>query len=675
MRIKQRIWSLPILSGLVFGLGVAASVVIATNALSHIDGIGAVDYPYLENAKAIQTGLKNVTDAMQSAVAEGEASQLDAVAAKAAQVQESIGRISALEGREETAELLRARFDAYYGPALDASKLMLGVTQGDPASAIARMQSGLNALTPIVDETVRTAQADVSTALESSASQVRAVLWVMVGVCLIVIAVLAFVARRTTDAIWRQLGGEPEAISAAARRLAAGDLSSSIVVSPQDAQSTMGYMADLQTRFGAVLSELNTVVDAASHGDLSRRLSVDGKEGAYRAMATSVNRWADNSQAALREVARSLGAVAQGDLPEPSTKRLEGEYGELQSYSDNTVVAIRRLVKELGVAVSRAREGDFDQRIQTQGMRGYETELAGGINMLLEATAQGLENVSSVLMALAAGDLTRRTTTNLGGAFGELVRHADSAVAQLGGLVSEIRRSSEAITSASQEITAGGEGGGHHGHASLEQLAETVRSNAEAARQANDLAHHASNAASSGKDIVTSVVTTMEGISDSSRRIADIIGVIDEIAFQTNLLALNAAVEAARAGEQGRGFAVVASEVRSLAGRSATAAKEIKGLIQDSVQKVEAGSELVSRTGAAMDDIFGSIKRVTVFVSEMDQATQHTASLMERTADAARRLEDQARGLIDGVAAFKLASSSHGHSFNKELRARRSIAA
>jgi methyl-accepting chemotaxis protein len=672
MRIKQRIWSLPILSGLVFGLGVAASVVIATNALRHIDGIGAVDYPYLENAKAIQAGLKGVTDAMQSAVAEGEASQLDAVSAKAAEVQQAIGRIAALEGRKETAELLRARFDAYYSPALDASKLMLGVTEGDPSSAIARMQSGLNALTPVVDDTVRTAQADVSAALESSASQVRIVLWVMVGVCLIVIAVLAFVARRTTDAIWRQLGGEPEAISAAARRLAAGDMSSSIVVSAQNAQSTMGYMADLQTRFGAVLSELNTVVDAASRGDLSRRLSLEGKEGAYRAMATSVNRWAENSQTALREVARSLGAVAQGDLPEPSSKRLDGEYGELQSYSDNTVVAIRRLVKELGVAVSRAREGDFNQRIQTQGMRGYQTELAGGINMLLEATAQGLENVSSVLMALAAGDLTRRTTTNLGGAFGELVRHADSAVSQLGGLVSEIRRSSEAITSASQEITAG-DGNGQH--ASLEQLAETVRSNAEAARQANDLAHHASNAASSGKDIVTSVVTTMEGITDSSRRIADIIGVIDEIAFQTNLLALNAAVEAARAGEQGRGFAVVASEVRSLAGRSATAAKEIKGLIQDSVQKVEAGSELVSRTGAAMDDIYGSIKRVTVFVSEMDQATQHTASLMERTADAARRLEGQARGLIDGVAAFKLAQSSQGQFSNREVRVRASFAA
>jgi methyl-accepting chemotaxis protein len=672
MRIKQRIWSLPLISGLVFGLGVALSVVIATGALRRIDNVGGVDYPYLENAKAVQAGVLGVTDALQTAVAEGEQSQLNAVDAKASQVLGFIDKIGSLEGHKETAELLRARFDAYYKPAVDASKLMLGVTKGDPAASIARMQEGLNALTPVLESTVKDAQASVSAALEGSARQVRIVLWVMVFVVVVVSALLAFIARRTTDAIWAQLGDEPEAISAAARRLAAGDISSSIAVSAKNAQSTMGSMAELQSRFNAVLSELNAVVDAASRGDLSRRLSLEGKEGAYRAIATSVNRWSETSQTALREVAQSLGAVAQGDLPEPSRNRLEGEYGELQKYSDNTVAAIKRLVEELGVAVSRARGGDFSRRIDTQGMRGYQTELAGGINMLLEATAEGLENVSSVLVALADGDLTKRSNSNLDGAFGELVRHADSAVAQLGSLVSEIRRSSDAITAASQEITAGNrDGGGRGGQASLEQLAETIRSNADAARQANDLAHHASNAASGGKDIVTNVVTTMEGITDSSRRISDIIGVIDEIAFQTNLLALNAAVEAARAGEQGRGFAVVASEVRNLAGRSAVAAKEIKDLIQDSVQKVEAGSQLVSKTGAAMDDIFGSIKRVTVFVSEMDQATQHTASLMERTADAARRLEDQARGLLEGVAAFKLNRADASEQF----QARRSQAA
>ncbi len=416
--------------------------------------------------------------------------------------------MSRLEGHKESAELLRARFDAYYQPAMDAGKLMLGVTQGDSAASIARMQSGLNALTPVLESTVKEAQEAISASLGSSAQQVRSVLWVMVVVVLVVMGLLAVLARRTTDAIWSQLGDEPEAISAAARRLAAGDISSTILVSEANKQSTMGYMADLQSRFSAVLSELNDVVDAASRGDLSRRVSLEGKEGAYRAVATSVNRWSETSQTALREVTNSLGAVAQGDLPEPSRNRLAGEYGELQVFGDNTVAAIKRLVDDLGIAVSRARGGDFSQRIDTEGLRGFQVELAGGINMLLDATAKGLQNVSTVLVALAAGDLTKRSSANLDGAFGELIHHADSAVAQL----ERWWRTSAAHPTPSpaprrKSPRAIAAMAARRGQASLEQLAETIRSNADAARQANDLAHHASNAASGGKDIVTNVVT------------------------------------------------------------------------------------------------------------------------------------------------------------------------
>ena len=158
MRIKQRIWSLPLISGLVFGLGVAVSALIATSALHKIDNVGSVEYPYLESAKAIQVGAQDVTDTLQSAVAEGEKSQLEAVAKKAEQVHELINQMSRLEGHEDSAERVRARFDAYYQAAMDAGKLMLGVSQGDSATSIARMQSGLNALTPVLDSTVKEAQ-------------------------------------------------------------------------------------------------------------------------------------------------------------------------------------------------------------------------------------------------------------------------------------------------------------------------------------------------------------------------------------------------------------------------------------------------------------------------------------------------------------------------------------
>jgi len=257
------------------------------------------------------------------------------------------------------------------------------------------------------------------------------------------------------------------------------------------------------------------------------------------------------------------------------------------------------------------------------------------------------------------------------------------------GIVSRVREGSESVATASAEIAQGNndlsrrtEGQAsalEQTAASMEQLGSTVRQNADNAKQANTLAQGAASVAGSGGQIVGQVVQTMKGINDSSRKIADIIGVIDGIAFQTNILALNAAVEAARAGEQGRGFAVVASEVRSLAGRSAEAAKQIKTLISDSVQRVDQGTRLVDQAGVTMTEIVSSINRVTSIMSEishasieqsqgvsqvgqavteMDQATQQNAALVEQSAAAAESLKRQAQELVQVVAVFKLAA--HG---------------
>jgi methyl-accepting chemotaxis protein len=213
----------------------------------------------------------------------------------------------------------------------------------------------------------------------------------------------------------------------------------------------------------------------------------------------------------------------------------------------------------------------------------------------------------------------------------------------------------------------------------MEELSSTVKQNADNARQGNQLAQSASTVAMRGGEVVGQVVDTMKGINDSSRKIADIISVIDGIAFQTNILALNAAVEAARAGEQGRGFAVVASEVRSLAGRSAEAAKEIKALISDSVQRVEQGTALVDQAGTTMTEVVGAIRRVTDImgeisaasteqsagvsqvgeaVTQMDQATQQNAALVEESAAAAESLKAQAQQLVQAVAVFNLSGEA-----------------
>ena len=286
--------------------------------------------------------------------------------------------------------------------------------------------------------------------------------------------------------------------------------------------------------------------------------------------------------------------------------------------------------------------------------------------------------------AVAAGDLTLRLAVRPGDTGSALARMA-AMQSSLSGVVANVRSNSESVATASAQIAQGNQDLSQRTEeqasalqqtaATMEELGTTTRNNADSAKQANQLAQGASAVAAQGGEVVGKVVTTMQDISDSSRKIGDIIGVIDGIAFQTNILALNAAVEAARAGEQGRGFAVVASEVRSLAQRSAEAAKEIKTLIGRSVEQVDQGTVLVEQAGRTMGEIVGSIQRVSDIVAEitsasveqssgigqvgdavsqMDKVTQQNAALVEESAAASESLKAQAQQLVQAVAVFRL---------------------
>jgi methyl-accepting chemotaxis protein len=307
-----------------------------------------------------------------------------------------------------------------------------------------------------------------------------------------------------------------------------------------------------------------------------------------------------------------------------------------------------------------------------------------GAAWLIGSIRQPLMQANALAARIAKGDLSARIDTKRTDEFGDLMRSLGSMSESLGQMVNQVRYSTDSIATASSEIACGNNDLAQRTEqtssnlqstaSSMGSLTQTVQISAENARQASSLAATASSVAQRGGEVVRQVVRTMEDINESSRKIADIIGVIDGIAFQTNILALNAAVEAARAGEQGRGFAVVASEVRSLAGRSAEAAKEIKQLISSSVDKVASGTQLVSDAGATMNDIVQSVQKVADVIGEitatsgeqssgiseingaigqLDQMTQQNAALVEQSAAAAESLRDQAAQLARAVAVFK----------------------
>jgi len=347
--------------------------------------------------------------------------------------------------------------------------------------------------------------------------------------------------------------------------------------------------------------------------------------------------------------------------------------------------AEKAVEEEVNQVVKAAIAGDFTKRLATAGKKDFMLNLATAINSLCENVAKALNDVVRMMSALADGDLTPRITADYQGSFAQLKNDANAMAERLSTTIGDIKAAAREVTNASGEISASTTDLSQRTEeqaasleetsASMEEISATVKKNAENAQQANQSASSTREVADRGGQVVAKAVDAMARIEESSRKISDIIGVIDEIARQTNLLALNAAVEAARAGEAGRGFAVVASEVRSLAQRSSQAAKDIKDLITNSNGQVKDGVDLVNKAGTALNEIVESIKKVADIVSDianasaeqasgieqvnkaltqMDEVTQQNSALVEENAATAKTLEHQAKAMNDRVAAFHI---------------------
>jgi len=474
-----------------------------------------------------------------------------------------------------------------------------------------------------------------------------------------------------------------------ARDIAQGALDGAIEPDGRDEISALlRSMKEMQSELQAFAEAQAEISRQHEAGEVDHRIPADRFPGAYGRMAAQVNALVESHIEAVLSVSAFVADYARGDLsrdfPELPGKKV---------VTTRAVAAIKANMQATNEAVAElveaANAGDFSRRGDAARFEYTYREVIESLNRLMAGADRGLRQVSSVMNAVAEGDLQRRADETLPGQFGELAADANRTVEKLAEIVGQIRQGSDAMNAAAGEIAAGNNDLSRRTEqqaasleetaSSMEELTSTVQHNADNARRANELARGAAEVAGKGGQVVGQVVRTMDGINEASRRIVDIIGVIDGIAFQTNILALNAAVEAARAGEQGRGFAVVASEVRSLAQRSAAAAKEIKVLIDDSVSKVEDGSSLVHEAGSTMEEIVSRVAKVSEIISEiaaasaeqsagieqvsqamvqMDEGTQQNAALVEEASAAARALEQQAGALVHTVAIFRADSSA-----------------
>lgn len=520
---------------------------------------------------------------------------------------------------------------------------------------------------------------------QDSSEQYQYALVLMAVLILTGFVVSVIIGISFSRSIMRQLGGEIVDAVKHVSQISDGNFSSTISLQPRDNRSLLYALKNLQDTFKRFIDEQSLISEKHAQGFISHRIDDSKFKGTYAQIARDVNHLVQSHIDVKMHVVDIISHYARGDFSHDIDK-LPGEKASITHAIDAAKTALLSMNKEIEILAEAGARGDFSKRANAQNFDFMFKNMLTHLNDLFENSEQVFADVLRMSSALAQGDLTQSITNDYpNGTFGDTKNALNGTVENLKALVGEIKESTDTINTAAQEIAAGNNDLSHRTEqqaasleetaANMQELTSTVHTNSENAKYANEMALASSSVARKGVAVVNQVVTTMDGINESSRKIVDIITVIDGIAFQTNILALNAAVEAARAGEQGRGFAVVATEVRSLAQRAAAAAGEIKSLISDSVEKVEDGAQLVARAGKTMEDIVNSIENVSKTINaitsasleqnsgiqqvnqaigQMDDVTQQNAALVEQAAAAAEALEDQARNLSMTMSNFKI---------------------
>ncbi|KIQ23851.1 methyl-accepting chemotaxis protein [Xanthomonas campestris] len=653
--------------------------------------------PYIESYHLVVATLIYSPDATESLTRLDAASDPSQAGESTAMLREQLGQLQRNHARfrhelekamgllEQPDPALAAAAQTEATQAKTALAALSTALDGNDAQADVQWNAALDAVGQAMQQLSSVSLQALQRQSERHLEDARNAMWQAIAGLSVLALLIAGLCWYTLSALTRNV----RRAASVAAQIARGQLDEHIVPPSQDETGQLlDNMRKMQEQLQAVLAAQSEMAQRHDAGQISYRMDADSFPGDYGTMVCDTNALVGSHIAVKMQLAQIMSRYAIGDLSQ-DMQRLPGEKAVLTDTMDTVKANLSAMNNEINLLAQAAANGDFSVRGDAQRFQYDFRAMVESLNTLM-ATADGnLEALSAVLRAIAAGDLTTRMQGEFHGVFARMRDDANATVSQLADIVGRIQRSTDTINDAASEIASGNQDLSQRTEqqaanleetaASMEELTSTVRNNADHARHANQLVLGAAQVASQGGEVVSQVVGTMAGIQAASKKIADIISVIDGIAFQTNILALNAAVEAARAGEQGRGFAVVASEVRTLAQRSAGAAKEIKQLIEDSVQRVEHGNQLVGQAGQTMQEIVSSVQRVTDIMGEisaasqqqsqgieqvgqtitqMDQATQQNAALVEEATAAARAMEEQAQQLRDAVSVFRLQAAS-----------------
>lgn len=466
---------------------------------------------------------------------------------------------------------------------------------------------------------------------------------------------------------------------------AKGDFSVTPYPLPGELQQITDALKTVKQNLLGISTDIRELVAASGQGNFSIRGNQNAYEFGFKEIVSQLNQMMETNEGVFNSIRDTAVALSNGDLSQRINTRYPGVFGTTSDALNQTSDTLSVLMNEVRHAVSQASQGNYETLLTLENKRGVGRDLAELLNTLNTTTNSIMMDLLRIGKALALGDLTQQLSNNYPGTLGEVSHSLNQTILSLRTLVMSILHSSTHIGTASSQISTGNTDLSHRTEeqassvektaSSMEALSKTIENNVEHARTANQQTQATLTIAEQGEARITEVIGTMQTINQSTQKMSDIISVIDSIAFQTNILALNAAVEAARAGEQGRGFAVVAAEVRTLAQRSANAAKEIKVLITNSVENIRMGSTQVNNTGETMKNIMNSVKIVSRLVEEIniasqqqglgvaeatqsvkliDSMTQQNTALVEQVAAASESLKDEAQKLVSTVSQFNV---------------------